>query len=539
MERNLSGISSKVLWPLTFVLIMLKYAYYGFSYYPLVDDNNMYGIYRMYSNVFKNVIINYHTYNTRPAAALLDPYFWAKFWDNPGIALVIMTILHFLTCVLVYKIFEKCGLNIGLPVILIFALLPFGSEATYWLSASTRIVVGFFFLSLSLYLLCLYLEQSKYDNKRYLFLILFFVTHLISLGFYEQVIALSFFALIFVFIAKRSQLRHKWIVLLPLINFGAIAFWYKLFGKSGNLADRGQIVQGHYIAHTKSVIKAIYQVWRMSLSDLYRTGFIKGLQTMVSNHSYLFLACIVVLSAIVVIISSRERTSTEPGVNIFKLLLGAVLFWIPYAPFFATSLIWICNRNMFLSFIGLGLIADAVIGLICRNKLLNIIKGAALGLMVFVFLTANVYELTYYRNVGAIDREITSNLSRAEGMDAYLKGKATMVLFNTRISYVDSIAKRIGNCTGADWSLTGAVAAQNNVIKLKYAYPLPDETDTLFKKDLLGTSILLGMDNARNIFPVRVSKEEDSRVYIIKSDGSEYGQLELLKDGYVKFHLKK
>ncbi|MCR4435310.1 MAG: hypothetical protein QHH06_08220 [Clostridiales bacterium] len=537
MENKGDKLLHKLLWPAVFALIITKYAYYGYKYYPMVDDNNMYGIYRMYSNAFHDVLIQYHTYMTRPFAALLDPYLWAKFWDNLGIALFIMTVLHFFICVLVYKVFEKCGLSIGFPAIALLALLPFGSEATYWLSASTRIVVGLFFAALSFYMLCLYIESRGRAKRQAAYLVLFFLTHLVSLGFYEQVVALSFFAAIPVFAAKWKQLESKWVVVLPLINIGAVALWYKLFSHQGNLADRGQLVEGNYLAHTRQVVKAVGEVWQKSLSDLAGTSFPKGLETAVSNGSYLFLLLMGILSLAAFFISIREKRNTDSRAAVMKLLLGGYLFAVPFAPFFITSIVWICNRNLFPSFIGLGLMLEAVLDLIPRNKALTFIKGSAVGFLVFIFLAANIYELTYYRSIGLMDREITSGIARTPAASDYLNGKKPLILFNAKASYIDSTAKRIGNCTGADWSLTGAIRAHNSLRKLQYAYPVPAGTEMPLAEDLPKSSILLGMDDSRNIFPVKIAGEGDRKLYISRMDGSKYGEIEQLGNNYIKFHL--
>lgn len=527
---------SKALWPVFFITLIVKYAYYAYSYYPIVDDNNMYGTFRLYHNIFNDVILKYRMYTTRPVAAFLDPYLWAKFWSNLGITLLIITVLHFLICFFVYKIFSKNGLNIGIPVIVIFALLPFGSEATYWLAASSRIVVGMFLMALALFLLSTYFEGKYKGKTQKAIFILFVITHLLSLGFYEQIIAMSLLLTLLLFAVNWQSLKHKWTAVFPFINFGLIAFWYKFFSSHGNMAARGQLVSGHYIAHTKSVLKAIYDIWRICTKDLIETSFIEGLKTLISNKSFIFLGLILALSVAVFLLSLKENYKDSPSINIFKLILGGFLFMIPLLPFFAISLIWICNRNIFLSFVGLGLMVEAIMNLLSRNRMLHIARSMVISLLVLVFLVANVYELTYYRNIGKIDQDITARIAQLPEAKA---GKSLYV-FNTKINYVGSSGGRIGNATGADWALTGALnAQQNGVVKFKYAYPVPPEINTPGRIDLIKASNLLGIDDSRNVFPLTISREEGNTFYLSDGKGNEFGRVDLLDNEYIKFHLTR
>ena len=121
-------------WAPVLLSMLLKYLYYGFRYFPVVDDNNMYGIYSLMTPL--NVLRRYKMYTARPFAALLDTYVISRLWDNPAIILVLMIILHFASAFLLYKVFEKNGMKVGLLLVLFFVLNPFGTDAAYWIAAS-------------------------------------------------------------------------------------------------------------------------------------------------------------------------------------------------------------------------------------------------------------------------------------------------------------------------------------------------------------------------------------------------------------------
>ena len=534
-----NNLASKGLWPVFFVILFLKYSYYGYSYLPIADDNNMYGIFRLNEDIFHQVLMKYKLFTTRPVAAALDAYFWTNFWDKLNLSLLLMTILLFVTCYLLHLVSKKCSFEIGVVMLIIFALMPFGSEATYWLSASTRLVVGMFFTALSLYLFCLYLEYMSHQKKQYALLFSFFITNLLSYGFYEQVIVLSFCAALLVFAATWNKLKAKWVIAIPFINFFVIGFWYILFSSHGNMASRGQIVKQDYWVHFGKVTEAIKETWNSNFLDLYQDGFKQSLKIIVADGSYIFLALSIVSCIALSIIVFKEKTHSIK-LNIIKLFIGIFLFIIPFAPFYPMKLIWMSNRNLFPSFIGLGLILDGILNILSRGKVLLLMKSLVVGLLAFIFLVSNVYELNYYRNIGQIDREITSKLSSMSGMeDFFYKGKS-LVLLNTKQGYVGSISKRVENCTGADWALLGAIKAQTGIKDTGYALPIPHEGYALpMKKGLLDSALIFGIDNDRNIFPLDISKKAEGLIYFSTSDGKEFGNLELLSDDTVVFHRSK
>ncbi|MFZ5989950.1 MAG: hypothetical protein ACOYWZ_22865 [Bacillota bacterium] len=533
MKRVLTFTKEKAFLAVVFAISVLKYSYYGYSYYPLLDDNNMYGVFRLSKDIFNGVLLKYKMYTTRPFAVLLDAYLWPKFWNNLGLVLFIMTVLHFVTCILIYKTFKLTKLGAGIPMVVIFLLLPFGSDATYWLAASSRLVAGAFFMSLSFYILMIYIKKQEHKNTGNFWLIgLYSLIHLVSLGFYEQIIALSFFCTIAVFTLYFKVLRHKWITILPVFNFAVMAFWYKALGNSGNMAARGQLVKGDFVIHTKNVIKAVRDVWKNDLVDLYKTSIPNGFKIILSNNSYAFLILIIVLGILIYYIALKENLKTDIKTNIIKFIIGLSIFVIPFLPFFLINLIWICNRNLFISFIGLGIMIESVLNAVSKNNILKNMRALLLGLIVFLFMTANVYELTYYRRTGLIDMEITSKISKIPEID---EGKNLIVL-NTRSHYIKSTAKRAGNCTGSNWALLGALQAQQNkYIRVRHAFPLPDKAETPIERSILENSVILGIDDRLNIFPLQIIRTEKNTVYVSRLNGEEFGYLKFKNNQYAEF----
>jgi hypothetical protein len=100
-------------------------------------------VYSFYQNPISDVILRIGLLSSRPFAGIFDVFVWAKFWDNLSIAMLILTAMYGVACYLFYRILNKyvrCGFLFALLV----GLAPFLSEGTYWISASSRIVVSLF-----------------------------------------------------------------------------------------------------------------------------------------------------------------------------------------------------------------------------------------------------------------------------------------------------------------------------------------------------------------------------------------------------------
>lgn len=142
IRRN--KIHKHTFWILLLFAMIIRYTYYGFTYFPVTDDHSMYGLFNLLT--VKDVLTSFKMYTTRPIAALLDACIISRLWNHAEIVLFFTILFHFFTCYLIYLVFEKNQLKIGVLASIVFALSPLGSEASYWIAASSRIVFGIFCL---------------------------------------------------------------------------------------------------------------------------------------------------------------------------------------------------------------------------------------------------------------------------------------------------------------------------------------------------------------------------------------------------------
>ncbi|MGE4283448.1 MAG: glucosyltransferase domain-containing protein [Clostridia bacterium] len=541
MNQKKNILNGKVFWITLLGLVILKYGYYGFKYYPVIDDWIQYGGYSLYDHIFRDVILRIGTYTTRPIASLSDPYLWGQLWDNMWVAFLIITLLHFISAWLLYKVFEYNRLPIGMVFLAIFLLLPLGTEATYWISASSRIVVGIFFMALSLYFLSIYMHSNsgvwgarsgELRNKK-LLLTGFALTHLISFGYYEQVIILSFASTVLLIAANWMSLKRKWIAVIPFINLGIIGAYYKMFGGTGNVAQRGNMIDGNFSEHFSRVMDKISDVWGRSHLPLYPNGFNRGISLLFNNHSYFYLFLIILLSISAGVLASQEKSYKDIKLNGIKIFLGFALFCAPFAIYFLLNDIWISNRNAFTSFIGLGLLAEGITHIVNRNKITNMIKGIVICYAVFIFMIVNISELTDYKNVSQIDRQISSNVVSAIDDNEFFEGRKKVVVFGTLPKYIEQNSyfhEHIHNVTESDWAFTGGIRAVARNAKIQYVRPVHKWSAATLDDTMWGSDIILGIDNERNVFHLKHREGNNGDILLSKMNGEYFGELQKQDD---------
>jgi hypothetical protein len=517
----------------------IKYGYHLFEYFPVLDDWIQYGNYPLYDNIFSDVIVNIATYTTRPLAALSDPYIWGQFWPNMRIAFIIITLLHTLSAYFLYQVIKHYKLAVGLPFLIIYGLFPLGTEASYWISASSRIIVGIFFMALALFLLLQYFKTKK---KPYF--IAFACFHLVSLAYYEQVTILSVFIASLILIAEYKKIKFKGLILIPLINFMILLTYYMIFSQVGNLATRGNLISGDYLQHFKNVLDQVFYIFYSVSNNLLINGFSRGLKLLWSEASYIYILLILMIgisSAIMTFKKEKEPLTFKR--NLVTFLLGLILFFVPLSLNFVLESIWISLRNVFMSFIGLGLMVESLWQLLYLHPLLKYLRSFLVGLVVCVFLIVNVSEIDDYKKASQVDREVAWHvLDHLEASKA-ATGDRSVMIFGGESTYIDQNSyynDHIHNVTTSDWALTGAVRSLSKNLNYKHfimhpwaggAFKIPEGS--------FETAIILGIGLDRKVYPLSFRVLDHIYIDLYTKDMKLFGVLEWLPE-YEKyyFHIK-
>ena len=449
---------------LLFGLVFIRYCYYGLTYFPQLDDYIQYHNYVAFNPNVWDKLTAIGAFSARPLAGICDVFLWSRFYGGMIAAVAVISAMYAVSAVLLHAVFRR-RFGTGGVFYVVYALLPLGFEASYWVSASSRIVVGLFFAALSLELFdrwCL--------NGRKVSLVFFAVFQFLAFCFYEQVVLFSAAATLVVMLAvpksERKRAQGGW---LFLVN-GLLYFAVTHFAPSGVNAERSALLlpwQQNYAQQTAAPAWAqIREVFTSGSAGILGRGLRRGFAIFAGDPNFPWLLLVLGLCfSFCVVLRSERRTS----IRFFaELLAGIFLAAAPLAVFFVLASPWFGVRNAAASFCGLALLADALADLVFGGwrggaKANAVFAAVLAGLCCF----ASISELSDYRQTAQADLNVcTAAAQAAKDLKAPADEKRIVWLLNVEPSYVGDgnfyYHEHDYGVTSSDWATTGAVAAVSN-----------------------------------------------------------------------------
>ncbi len=419
---------------LVVLLSFFRYSYFGFSYTPYLDDYVQYSYYPSFKNPWENILAGgAGVLSTRPLAGLCDFFLWSRFYQNLGVAALVISVLYGMSGVLFYKALKKLGIKVGAVFFAVYLFLPLNSEGTYWVSASSRIVVSLFLISLSAWAI-------SEDRK-----ILFSLFSFLSVWFYEQTAVLSFFIGILAGIFKKSPK----ILCITIIIFLSLLVFYFKFGNFGENADRLKVIpSGKAIDNVVNTIVAFADILGRINFKIIFNGFSRGFKIIALDFSLVWLSLLTVFCMLFANFSSDK--SEEQKRSKKQLLLGAALVVIPLMPFFVAENSVINLRNVVPSLLGLGLVSDSAAGKVFKKY-----TPILAAVMVFCFSVSAVSEVNDYNYVAGQDAKTAEKIAKVVHPDTKrIKVKVkSPKYYPQNAPYNDHIM----SITASDWGPSGIV----------------------------------------------------------------------------------
>lgn len=224
-----------------FLLLAARCCAFGFRYWPQLDDYIQYHNYPT-SGSFWQLHQRVGLLASRPLAGLADYFVWGRSFDRLILGVFLICALYAAGVVLVKGLLER-HFRLGPVFPVIMALLPLGMEGTYWVSASSRVVVGLFFAALAAWVFVRWLDTGKRG-----WLCLYLPLQLLPFGFYEQsgIFAVTLtmgLAVLEVLLRDRDRLRRG---LLCLWSAACIPIYFLvtgLFSRGGVYASRSDLAR--------------------------------------------------------------------------------------------------------------------------------------------------------------------------------------------------------------------------------------------------------------------------------------------------------
>ncbi len=415
-------------------LAFFRFSYFGFSYTPYLDDYVQYSFYPSYPYPWQNILAGgAGVLFSRPLAGLMDFFVWSRFYENLGIVSAIMSLLYGISGVLFSKALKKIGISVGPLFFAVFLFLPANSEGTYWISASTRIVVSLFLISLSL----LFATESK--------TILFFLFNFLSMWFYEQTAILSFAVGVLISIKKKSPKM----LMATFLSALALTIFYFKFSPNGDNSHRIQLAAVAEIP--QNVLKTIGAFLTVLLDVNFKisvSGLARGFNIVVKDFSILWISA---LTALVSVFFALSQNIKKPkGDKKKSLIAGAFLMFAPLVPFFVIKNSVFNLRNIVPALPGLAIILDAVFDIRGKKWM-----EALSAILIFVFSLSAVSEVGDYNFTAKRDADLASKIAQQVKPDT----KKVTIKTNTPKYYPQNAPynDHIMSMTGSDWGLSGIV----------------------------------------------------------------------------------
>ena len=422
----------EIFWFATIVaLSFLRFSYLGFGYTPYLDDHIQYIFYPSLENGWENILAGgSRILATRPLAGIFDYILWSRFSQNLGVAVAIISILHGLSAIFFYKAFHHIGIEFS-PLFFVFYLfLPSNSEGTYWLSASTRIVVSLFLISVSL----LFAIKEK--------TVLFTVFNFLSIWFYEQTAILSLFCSVMFFIVLKQYPK----IIIPSLSFVLLVFFYLSFGSTGDNAHRFSMVHfSQLLYHSGKTVSDIITAFIPVTFQIITNGFIRSVNTIFKDFSYLWFAAIGILSVCSVILAKEHQNKSQKT----KIVFGIILAVSPTLPFFVTGNEF-ALRNLVPCLLGVAMVLDGLMPLLLRS-----FTPIFASVCLIVFSVATASETIDYEKTARHDVFLSQKIS--ESITPETKHISVKITTPAYLPQNAVFGDHIKSMVGSDWGVMGIV----------------------------------------------------------------------------------
>ena len=444
--------------------LLLRASFGGIGYEPILDDTVQYILYPT-SVDYGALIAREGMFSSRPLAALMDLFVVGQM-GNLFFAVILMAVMHGISCVLFQRILSRF-FSVGPVFAVIYTLLPLGCEGTYWLSAATRVVSGLFFTACAAMVLCRFIEAGKWWRVP-----LYFLLELLSFGFYEQILVLSFAlsGLIFLHHFREKRAALAWMAFLCAgIYFGFTAY----FRADSPLADRMELLYPNTPYYFNVFLPDLARQIGMSfLSAGVRTTFVGFWRGLVScfTGSWLYGIAAAGLAVWYGILNWPRHRRAVVSVEGWARALwwGVLLFIAPITPFFVIARPYFSLRSTVPSFVGAAILIDLLFrALIRRRRAMAAVSGA----MVFVCLLGCASEIGDYKATAKADRVLAEAVMEREselyGRVGILNVKEFPVT-GQNYPYHEHVA----SVAAADWTLSAKLAAMKGTPLSFEAVPL-------------------------------------------------------------------
>ncbi len=332
--------------------------------------------------------------------------------------------------------------------VLNITMFPLCFEGLYWIAAAARIIPSVFFISIACYFLTRYIKTKKSHQ-----LILYIVSGVFSVGFYEIFIPVYIAVTLFIII-KHS--RKYWLISFPIISCTAISVYYAINSTSAAISERFCAVHiSELLSHTGYTLAQYISFFKNSMNMMF-DAFCNGIE-IVLNKPLSFIA-IILLSATLGILSVPKK----PKKPFLYLIFALILMFCAAALNFVIGFVRLPFRMFVPMAIGIAIIVKIFLNIVLPKTAYKLTAAV----LAAVFSISNIGALSLYKHTYEADTKLANMLITEHNVTA--PNKITFIFnapqyhYNDRIvwyEYVKASTENYASITGQIRYLT-----QNNYI---------------------------------------------------------------------------
>lgn len=533
---------------LLFLLLTVRSAAYGFQYWPQLDDYIQYHNYAAQFD-FLQLQETVGVLSSRPLAGLADYFIWTPLFEHMIWGVVIISALYVAGAVLAKKLLERY-VPVGPVFLVVVVLLPLGVEGTYWMSASTRIVVGFLLACLAAWFFGKWLDSGRWTAAA-----VYMVLLLLPFGFYEQSAVL---AMTLVLGMALLECTGNWKRgLLAFWVFPAAAFYFlatSMLSNGGVYGSRAELMlpwfDGYFELFLPEVLRQVKTVFLEGNFYTLGKGAIRGMQQVLSGELLICAAAAVVLCPLYGLVAARCKASDNKERYCLSFLMGVLLAIAPVTLFLILANPWFSFRGAVTSFVGLALLCDTFVRLIWNWLPGKKAGPAALAcLLAFVFTLASATEVGDYKASFEADQRAAQTVHSKiiwEFPDEEERKALRVGVLGLEPNFLPDLNYRWhehgSSCTESAWAFTGLLVSLNPEETLPSVTPLP--TDPVYRNwnaqtNWPGRFDVLYYYSEGEISRVWLEQTGEKQFFLINNCGERIGRFWEESDGLGYFRPQK
>lgn len=532
-------------------LLMVRACAAGATYWPQLDDYiQMHNYLKLFDFPTLQKVVG--VLAMRPLAGLADYFVWGRMFGFMLLGVAIISLLYAAAAVLLWSVLGRF-FRVGPLFPVIMVLLPLGMEGTYWMSASTRVVVGLFWAALAAWMFFKWLDTSKPWV-----LTSFLTCQLLPFGFYEQAgvfaVTLTVGLSILCWI---KQKKHGKKCLLAVLWAPATMVLYllltRLLSGGGVYGGRSALMLPttpyYFNTFLPDILGQIRTVFLNANLRILARGFVRTARHLLSGQLLLWFVTVAALCAVLWRLGRGEKPKSECFLLWVQLISGLLLAAAPVTLFLILDNPWFSLRGAVTSFPGLALAIDGAAEAIWRKlKAPRSVPAGLAALCALVFCMAGASEIADYRDTYQADQRaaravldvISADLADEEDYPALSVGILGLEpTFLPRQNYLWH--EHVTGCTESSWAFSGLVGSLADGLALPSLSPLPSAP--LYRRwnaevNRPDRFDLLYYYDGSALEPVTLEQTEEKTYRVLRADGAQLGRIWEEPDGVAYFELE-